>query len=195
MSLMTEIMVYLIQTVTVFYTLLIILRFLLQLAKADFYNPLSQFIVMATNPPLLILRRFIPNVLGVDTAAIILAILVQAFAITAVIFLLNGSLIPAKILTWSLLNIVGLSGKFFFFSILASVILSWVAPRSNQPIVQLIFQINEPLLAPVRRIIPPMGGIDFSSLVVIIALNIINAKIIPSAAISSGMYSIISFGI
>lgn len=194
MSAIGEITVYLIQTVAVIYTLLVILRFLLQLAKADFYNPVSQFIVKATTPPLLILRRIIPGYFGIDMSAIVLAILVQVIAITALILLFNGPILPTKILTWSLLNIVGLAGKFFYFSILAGIILSWVAPQSHHPLAQLIFQINEPVMGPFRRLLPSMGGMDFSPIFVFITINIINIMLRHAAA-SSGMYSIISFGI
>lgn len=194
MSALNEIAVYLIQTVTVLYTLLIMLRFMLQLAKADFYNPISQFVVKATSPPLLIIRRFIPGYFGLDIAAIVFALLVQTIAISLLMLLLDGPIIPSKIITWSLLNIAGLAGKFFYFSILAGIILSWVAPQSHHPIVQLIFQINEPIMAPFRRLLPAMGGMDFSPILVFITINIINI-FLRHAAASSGMYSVISFGI
>lgn len=194
MSALSEIFVYLTQTAAIIYTLLVLLRFFLQLARADFYNPASQFVVKATNAPLHILRRVVPGYFGVDLAAIVLAVLVQLIAISVIILLFNGPLAPTKVLTWALLNVVGLTAKFFYFSILAGIILSWVAPQSGHPLVQFVLQINEPVLAPFRRLLPAMGGMDFSPILVFVAINIINI-LLRHAAASSGMYSVISFGI
>ncbi len=194
MSAIVEVLLYLIKTATVFYTALILLRFILQLAKADFYNPISQFIVKATQPPLKYIRRIVPSLMGLDTSSIVLAILVQVAAIGAIILLFGGPILPGKILTWSILNIIGISCNIFFATVLISIVLSWVAPHTGHPAAHLIHQINEPVMAPFRRLLPSAGGIDFSPILFFVLLNVIQI-LLNKMAVASGMYNIVSFWI
>jgi YggT family protein len=169
-----EILVYLIQTVLSLFLIAVVLRFLLQLVRADFYNPISQFLVKVTNPALIPLRKIIPGTAGIDVAAIVLALAVQLIAITAVI-LLAGYQLPGigLMLVWSVLGLLGVLVNVYFFALLAMIILSWVAPGGNNPALFLLHQVTEPVMAPFRKIIPPMGGLDFSPIVVFILINII----------------------
>jgi YggT family protein len=174
MSALNEIVVYLLQTLLSLYLVAMLLRFLLQVVRADFYNPISQFLVKITNPLLLPLRRVVPGFGGLDIAALLLAILLQMAAIV-VLILLNG-LSPPNVVTlviWSVLGIIGLLVNIYFFALLATIILSWVAPGSSHPAIYLLHQITEPIMAPVRQILPPMGGLDFSPIVVFILINVV----------------------
>ena len=194
MAAITEISLYLIRTVAVLYTVLVILRFALQLAQADIYNPISQFIVKATNPPLRPLRRIVPGIMGLDIAAIVLAVTVQLLAIVCVLLLYGGPLMPARLLTWAVLNSLGLATSLYFFTVIIGIVLSWVAPRSYHPAAILIHQINEPVMAPFRRLLPPLGGFDFSPILVLVCLRVIDI-LLKHAAQASGMYHTVAFGL
>ena len=109
MGALNEILGYLIQTAISLYMLAMLLRFLLQLVRADFYNPISQFLVKATNPVVVPLRRVIPGVGGLDLASLLLAVLLQLLAIVALILLNNLPLPnPLVLILWAILGIVGL---------------------------------------------------------------------------------------
>lgn len=182
-----EILIYLVQTVFSLFLIAVVLRFILQLVRADFYNPISQFLVKVTNPLLVPLRRLIPGVAGVDLAAVILALLIQGITI-AVIYVLVGEPLPgvANLVIWAALGLVGLVVNIYFFALLAMIILSWIAPGSNNPALFLLHQITEPVMAPFRKVLPPMGGLDLSPILVFILINIIQISLRHMAA-SVGM--------
>ena len=183
MSALNEILGYLIQTALSLYMVAMLLRFLLQLVKADFYNPISQFLVKITNPLVIPLRRVIPGIGGLDLASLVLAVLLQVLAIVA-LMLLNGLGMPNPLLlvVWSTLGIVGLLVNIYFFALLAMIILSWVAAGSGNPAIALLHQITEPVMAPFRKILPAMGGLDFSPILVFILINVIQIVLRNMAA-------------
>jgi YggT family protein len=164
----------LIQTFFQLYLLALLLRLLLQMSRADFYNPISQFLVKVTSPLLTPMRRFIPGVGGIDMASVILILLTQIVA-TSLLVLIKGYPLPHPIalLLWAALGAVGLAINIYFIAILASIILSWVAPGSYNPIVILLHQLTEPVMKPFRNIIPPMGGLDLSPIFVFLAINVL----------------------
>ncbi|MFN2287390.1 MAG: YggT family protein [Chromatocurvus sp.] len=174
MSALNEIVGYLIQTALSLYLLVMLLRFLLHASQADFYNPVSQFVVKVTNPALAPLRRLLPPVGRFDLAALVESVLLQALGIV-LLLLLNGVELPniTLILAWSVVGVVALLVNIYFFALLAMIILSWVARGSRHPAILLIYQITEPVMAPVRRLLPPMGGIDFSPILVFILINVV----------------------
>jgi YggT family protein len=171
---LNEILVYLIQTLLSLFLLAMLLRFLLQLVRADFYNPISQFLVKVTNPLVLPLRKVIPGYGGLDLASLLLAMLLQLVGIAAIL-LLNGIGLPSipLLLVWSVLGVISLLVNIYFFALLAMIILSWVAPGGNNPAIYLLYQITEPVMAPLRKLLPPMGGLDFSPILVFVLINII----------------------
>ena len=183
MTAMNEILGYLIQTLLSLYLLAMLLRFLLQLVRADFYNPISQFLVKVTNPLVLPLRKVIPGFAGLDMASLVLARLLQLAGIAALL-LVNGLGMPniLLLLVWSALGIIGLLVNIYFFALLAMIILSWVAPGSRNPAIYLLFQITEPVMAPFRKVLPPMGGMDFSPILVFILINVIQIALRHMAA-------------
>ncbi|MCH8499371.1 MAG: YggT family protein [Marinobacter sp.] len=189
---LADILITTLQIASTFYLTIVLLRFMLQLARADFYNPICQFVVKATNPPLRPLRRFIPGWGGIDGAALVLAVLIQAAAFMLILFALNGGpagINPVTLLAWSAITVLGLIVKIYFWSVIAVVIISWVAPQSHHPAVQLIVQLTEPVLRPVRRLMPNLGGLDLSPIIVFLILNIISV-IIAHIAASMGLASI-----
>lgn len=194
MSGLVEALIYIIQTLGSLYLLIVLLRFILQLVRADFYNPLSQFIVKATQPLLTPLRRIIPGFAGLDLASLVLAILVQLLLMVITLALIgyNAAGFIPQLLVWSVIGVTSLFLKVFFFALLISVILSWVAPGSYNPGAQLVQQICEPLLAPFRRLLPNLGGLDISPIFAFIAINLIDRFVIGSLASSTGLPTVLS---
>jgi YggT family protein len=174
MSALNEILGYLVQTFLSLYLVAMLLRFLLQLVRADFYNPISQFLVKVTNPLVIPLRRVIPGLGGLDLASLLLAVLLQLAGIV-LLLLINGIGLPGifTLLVWSLLGVLGLLVNIYFFALLGMIILSWVAAGSRHPAIYLLYQITEPVMAPFRKVLPAMGGLDFSPILVFILINII----------------------
>ncbi|MFU4160627.1 YggT family protein [Pseudomonas aeruginosa] len=181
--------IYILQTLGSLYLLIVLLRFILQLVRADFYNPLSQFIVRATKPLLNPLRRIIPGFGGIDLASLVLAILIQLVLMILILMLMGygvGGLIM-QLLIWSIIAVTSLFLKVFFFALIISVILSWVAPGSYNPGAQLVNQICEPLLMPFRKLLPNLGGLDLSPIFAFLALKLIDMLVINNLAAMTGM--------
>ncbi|HBX56449.1 YggT family protein [Pseudomonas sp. UBA2684] len=188
--------IYILQTIGSLYLLIVLLRFILQLVRADFYNPLSQFIVRATHPLLKPLRKVIPSFAGLDLASLVLAILVQLLLMALTLMLMGYGLDnPLQLLVWSIIGVTALFLKVFFFALIISVILSWVAQGSHNPGVELVNQICEPLLMPIRRILPSMGGLDLSPIVAFLLLNLIDMLVIRNLAVMAGMLKGLSLAI
>lgn len=171
------------------YLLAVLLRFLLQVAKADFYNPVSQAVVRITDPMVRVLRAFIPGYKGVDLSTVVLGFLVEAAAICALIILYGGS-IPGigYIVTWAFIGIICFIINIYYYAIIASIIMSFVMMFSGHmnphPILRLIWQLTEPIMAPVRKVIPPMGGLDFSPIFIFILIQIIQNFLLTTFGIT-----------
>ncbi len=164
--------VFLIQTLFGLYILAIMLRFLLQWVRADFYNPVSQFLVKVTNPPLKPLRRLIPGFWGIDLAAVVLMLLLQMLELFLVGVVVGQSFRPLGVLVMSAGELLSLAIYVFMVAIIIQIILSWIQPGAYNPVTGLINRLSEPLLAPARRLIPPISGLDLSPLAVLILLQL-----------------------
>jgi YggT family protein len=169
------------------FMIIVVLRFLLQLARADFYNPLSQGIVKITNPLLKPLRRIIPGVMRIDMASIALMILLQFVAILVLGLIKTGQIVFFSfslyaMFGWAVLGCLIIISKIFFWAIIISIIGSWIAPGSSHPLLSLINQLINPVMSPVRRILPPLGGvIDISPILVLLALKVVDMLLIGAA--------------
>ncbi|MDP6183628.1 MAG: YggT family protein [Gammaproteobacteria bacterium] len=164
--------IFLIEVVFGLYIFAVMLRFFLQIVRADFYNPLCQAIVTVTNPPLRPLRRYIPAVRGIDTASVLLLLVLQLISSLLVIVLIGYSAGFLGLLVTAFAELIGKALKLFTFAVFIQIVLSWVAPGTYNPVVGIIDSITSPLLRPARRLLPPFGGIDFSPMLVIIALTL-----------------------
>lgn len=150
-----------------------LLRVLLPLARADSRNQLSQAVIRLTNPLVMPLRRLLPPIGKVDTASIVALVIVQ-IAATATLWLLRaypGVYTPSQFMYIVALSLVGTILQFYTFALVLYVLLSWIAPGTYSPAAALLSSLCEPLLRPIRRLIPPLAGIDFSALFVIIGLQ------------------------
>lgn len=162
--------IFLVDTLFGLYLMVVLLRLWLQLAQADFYNPLSQFIVKATHPVVGPLRRIIPSIGRFDTACLLFAFVVAALKIVVLSLITYGGVAnPIGILVTSVYVVIGEALRLILYVLIIRAVLSWVSQGQN-PIEFLMQQLTEPLIAPVRRIIPAMGGLDLSPMVVIIVL-------------------------
>ena len=166
--------VYLIQTFFGIYFILIMLRFLMQICRVDYYNPLCQGIVKITDPAIKPLRRVLPTVRGVDFATLTVAFVVQLIAVILVMLIVGGYPFLPEYIAWVFLGMFSIIFDIYFFALLIMVISSWIAPYSNHPVLSLINQLTEPLCKPARKLLPPMGGIDFSIILVFVFISLID---------------------
>ena len=169
---------FLVETLFGLYILAVMLRFLLQWVRADFYNPISQFLVKATNPPLLPLRRVIPGWMGIDLAAVVLMLVLQCLEWLMIAALRGVSLSLGALLVLSVAKLLSLLLDVFLFAILIQVVLSWVSPGTHNSATALLYRLTEPLLGPARRMIPPMGGLDFSPIAVLVGIQLLHILLI-----------------
>ena len=176
-------------TLTGIYLFAVLLRFLLQVAKADFYNPVSQAVIQITDPIVRILRTVIPGYKGIDFSSLVLAFVIEVIAICVLITLYGGS-IPSigYIITWAFAGVVLFIVSIYYYAILASIIMSFVMMFSGStnphPLLLLVWQLTEPVMAPVRKVIPSMGGLDFSPIIIFIAIQIIQNFILTTFGIN-----------
>lgn len=183
---LTNPLVFLIQTFFGLYILAVLLRFLLQWVKADFYNPISQFLVKITAPPLRILRRFIPGVGGLDLAALILAWGLKYIELLVIVLISSTTVSLLGPLLWAIPELVDLLLNIFLFAIFIQVILSWINPGSYNPASALLYSLTEPVLRPARRLIPPVSGLDLSPMLVMIALILLKMLLLPPLKLLTG---------
>ncbi len=170
--------VLLVKAVFGFFVTVVLLRLLLQWARADFYNPLSQFVVKVTNPLLVPLRRVIPGIAGVDMAAVVLMFALQLLETWLLTLLVGGGMNVASMAVVSVARLVDLTITVYIVTIIAEAILSWFQPASHNPMVSLLHQLNQPVLNPVRRFIPSFSGIDLSPLVAVVLLQLASILIV-----------------
>lgn len=171
----------LVNAVAGFYLFIVILRFLLQAVRADFYNPISQFVVKATHPPLVPLRKFIPPLGGFDLSALVLALAVELVAMTLSLLIVGYPLPIASMVVWACLGLVGLILKLYFWGILIMVIASWIAPGNYNPALGLLQQLIEPVMKPIRKMMPDMGGFDISPIIAFLLIQVFEILVVSMA--------------
>lgn len=170
--------IFLIDILFDIYIAIMLLRFLLQYVGADFYNPISQFIVKATQKPVFITRRLIPSFRGVDIATLILAISLIFIKLTVLYAI--GGMQPtiAGIVIQGLYDLIQLIIDIFIFAIFIQAILSWVNPDPHNPVSGLLRSLTSPVLGPIRKLLPAMGGMDLSPIFALIGLMFIKRVIL-----------------
>lgn len=161
---------FIVHTLLELYTLAFLLRFLLQLARADFHNPLSQFILQITNPITRPLRRVVPGWRGIDLSTLLIAYALNLVSISSS-YLILGSVLPpvAPLLLAGLVGLVTMFLRMFIFLIIGQVLLSWFAPY--HPVAGILRTLTSPILRPIQRLLPPIAGIDLSPLFALIGIQ------------------------
>ena len=167
----TGALVYLISTLTDLYVAAILLRLLLQWVRADFYNPLSQFLIKVTNPVLVPARRIIPSIGKLDTASVVVMLLLELAQLVIIKLLIQSDYGFQFLLLFAVQKLMVTLLVTYFVLIIARVLVSWIANQSRHPLIPLIYQLTEPVLRPISRLLPPIGGIDLSPLIALVALR------------------------
>lgn len=154
------------------------LRLLLQTFKADFYNPISQFVMQATRYPTQWLQPLLPVTRGINLAVVaglVMAGLVYVYAVVAIV---GSSVGLASALFYTVMKLLVMVLGLYTFTLFVQAILSWVGPGTSNPATNVLFSLNEPLLRPVRNILPPIGGLDLSPLAMILLLQVLS-RLVP----------------
>jgi YggT family protein len=167
----TGALIYLISTLTDLYVTAILLRLLLQWVKADFYNPLSQFLIKITNPVLIPTRRLIPSIGRLDTASVVVMLLLELVQLVLINLLGKTEFGFQFLFLFAVQKLLITLLLTYFVLIIARVIVSWIANQSRHPLIPLIYQLTEPVLRPINKLLPSMGGVDLSPLFALIALR------------------------
>ncbi|MEH6617502.1 MAG: YggT family protein [Porticoccus sp.] len=174
MNTFTQAGTFLIQSLGSFYLSIVLLRFLLQWVKADFYNPISRFLVKATHLPSKPLRKLLPTFGSFDMASLVLALLVQWLAIQLTASINGAGLINILlVLSWGAVGVASLLLNLYLYGLLVIIIVSWVAPQSHHPVLLLLNQLLAPVMEPFRRIIPPLGGLDLSPIFMFLVIQML----------------------
>jgi YggT family protein len=163
--------IYLISTITDLYVAAILLRLLLQWVKADFYNPLSQFLVKITNPVLVPTRRIIPSTGPLDTASVVVMFALELMQLFIISLISQAEFSLAFLLLFAAKKLIFALLMTYFVLIIARIIISWIANQSRHPIIPLIYQLTDPVLKPFNKLLPAMGGFDLSPLFALITLR------------------------
>lgn len=164
-------LIYLISTLTDLYVTAILLRLLLQWVRADYYNPLSQFLIKITDPVLVPARRLVPSIGKLDTAAVLVMLLLELLQLVVISLLSKTDFGFQFLLLFAVRKLLIALLLTYFVLIIAMVLVSWFASHSRHPLIPLIYQLTEPVLRPIQRYVPPLGGIDLSPLIALIALR------------------------
>ncbi len=170
---------FLIQVLFDFFIILFMLRVLLQLVGANFYNPLTQFVVRLTEPVLKPMRRLVPTARKVDLAVLVTLVIFTLIKLALLVWLqykhpphLTG------LLLWALADLLRHAENIFFFALLVEIILSWIAPMSRHPVREVVHQLTAPVMNVARRVIPPIGGIDLSPIPILLGLKLIEIVVV-----------------
>jgi len=165
---------FLVKTVIELYVMVLLIRIWMQWARCDFYNPFAQFIVKITQPIIGPMRKVIPSLGPIDTSSLLLAFILTTLKYPVLLLIQVGvlSLDPMNLLV-GVLSLLKSAGTMVFWVIIARSLMSWIS-QGRSPIEYVLIQMTEPMMAPIRRILPAMGGIDFSAMIVILILYALN---------------------
>ena len=174
---MRDSLFFLIRVLSHLYLLLFLLRFIMQWIRADFYNPLAQFIVRATNPLVVPARRLIPASSGIDLPTLVLLVLLEVIATWLLLYVASSPATLIQFAVFVLLRLVSLTLSLYTWTILVYVILGWISPGGYHPLTMMLAELNEPVLRPIRRRLPPISGLDLSPLLAVILIQALSLAI------------------
>ena len=169
---------FLISVIFGFLVLAALLRLILAWVRADFYNPISQFVVKITNWAVLPLRRMIPAIGKLDAGTLVFLLLAQIIELALIALVSGYGINPLGLPIWALGELLGLTITVFVVSIFIEIILSWISPGNYNSMTDVMMRLNQPLLNPVRRLMPDTGGFDLSPMVVLVGLQLLKMLIV-----------------
>jgi YggT family protein len=165
---MQNALVFLVRTLTDLYMLAFLLRFILQWVRASYYNPLSQVVLRVTSPLVVPTRRVLPSIAGLDIPTLVVLLALECGA-TFLLAAMVGVMLPLPaFLLYVILRLVALTLWFYTLALFIYVLLSWFGERGGGPLAGVLADLVEPLLRPVRRVLPAIAGFDLSPLVVML---------------------------
>ena len=164
---------FLIQTLFGLYILAVLLRFLFQLLRAHFRNPISQFIVTVTNPVLRHFRRFIPGYAGIDIASLVLMLALQMLELLLISLLYGTPVSPAGLFVLAIGKLLEMTIYVLMFAVFARILISWINPQLHNHMTSLLASLTDFMMRPARRLIPPVGMLDLSPIIVFLMLGLL----------------------
>jgi YggT family protein len=173
----SETLSLIIRTLGECFALLVVLRFLLQMAHADYYNPISQALAKFTRAPLAPLQKLIPRIGGRDFSALVLAYLIKLLVLVLLLLVHGRGIAPLSVALLSLVGLLSMILDVYFYAVIASVIISWIAPNSYHPAAQLIGQLTQPLFKLAQRVVPPIGGLDLSPILIFLVIQVVQLQL------------------
>ena len=176
---MTDPIIFLIDTLCSLYIMAVLLRFLLQWCGADFYNPISQFLVKITHPPLRIMRRFVPSIGKIDSSSLVLMLSLQMAADFSILLLKGVYINIGALAILSMTQLISLLLNVLVFSVFARAVLSWVNPGAFYAAASIVEALSNPILNLCRKMIPNLGGIDLSPLAALLLLQMAKMVVLP----------------
>ncbi len=179
---------FIIVAISDLYIMTFLLRLALAWARANFRNPLAQFIVKVTNPLVVPARRFIPPLGGLDLATLVVVLALQMLATGVLVQITcGGDAQGSQIVVLALMRLVDLALNMYFWLLMIFVIASWISPGGYNPAFAVLAAVVGPLLAPLRRVIPPIGGFDLSPVFAFLAIGFLQ-RLIPSGQQLTGLF-------
>jgi YggT family protein len=167
-----NIAVFLISTLFSLYIGAVLIRFLLAYARADFHNPLSQFLVKVTNPLLVPLRRFVPALGKVDTASLVLAFVLKLIGVFLLAAIVGKGFDPGYLIPAALVDLLRTLIWIYIIALIVQAVASWLGNTHGNPVLSLLYSLTAPVLRPLRNIVPTIGAVDLSPLVAILLLQV-----------------------
>lgn len=179
---MRDSLFFLVRVLSHLYLLLFLMRFIMQWIRADFYNPLAQFIVKATNPVIMPVRRVLPATASVDLPTLVVLIVIEVLATWLLLNIASAPVMLSEFAVYVLLRLVSLTLSLYTWTILVYVILSWISPGGGyHPLTMILAELNEPVLKPIRRVLPMMSGFDLSPMLAVILIQAVSLALpLPS---------------
>ena len=171
--------ILLIRTLGELYIFIMLLRFILQIVKADYYNPISQGVIRVTQPVINPLQKIVPKVANIDISPILMAIILKAIILYAIYALANHLIALPSLSIYALVGVLNTFLDLIFYAVMGSVIISWIAPDSAHPAPQLLLQVTTPIYRFIGKALPPIGGFDLSPIIIFIAIQIIQSQLRP----------------
>ncbi len=173
MNALQNVGLFLVDTLFSAYIGAVLIRFLLASVRANFYNPLSQFLVKITNPVLVPLRRMIPAIGKVDTAAIVLALGLTIVKVFLMVGIKGIGVDFISVFVYAVLELVRNIIHIYIFAMIVQAVMSWVGNSYGNPLADLLYSLTDPLLRPIRNVIPPIGMVDLSPMIAILLLYVV----------------------
>lgn len=183
---MRRALMFLIDTLFNLYLFILVVRLVLAWVRSDYFNPVTQFVVKMTDIFVRPLRRIFPNIKNLETATLVLILVIEMVKFFLITFISYGfpNLLGLPILASA--DLLYLILQTFTYAIILQAILSFVQPAS--PLLHVLYRFSSPIMRPIQRLVPPVGGIDLSPIPALIILQLMGIVLVtPLMALGQGI--------